>query len=71
MFSFPVGPEEFVKSSWSKNNPKTCVSVAIKPEGVAVRDSKDPGNTTQFYTHDEWAAFIKGVKAGEFDQKKA
>jgi hypothetical protein len=35
-FSFVVSDDDFRKSSWSKNNPKTCVLVAIAPEGVAV-----------------------------------
>lgn len=64
---FPVNDRDFLKSRWSKNNPKTCVSVAIRPEGVAVRDTKDPSKATQFYTRDEWNAFIAGVKEGEFD----
>lgn len=64
---FVVSDREFTKSSWSKNNPKTCVTVAIKPEGVAVRDSKDPDKATQFYSHEEWDAFVQGVKNGEFD----
>lgn len=64
---FAVSDQDFKKASWSKNNPKTCVMVAIKPEGVAVRDSKDPTKETQFYTHEEWDAFVRGVKGGEFD----
>lgn len=69
-FSFPVTNQDFVKSSWSKNNPKTCVMVARKPEGVALRDSKNPDAGTQFYTNDEWNAFVSGVKSGEFDINK-
>jgi len=65
---FPVAGGDFKKSSWSRNNPKTCVLVAIKPEGVAVRDSKNPSKGTQFYSNDEWDAFISGVKGGEFDR---
>lgn len=64
---FSVNDEDFKKSSWSKNNPKTCVTVAIKPDGVALRDSKDATKNTQFYSNAEWAAFIAGVKSGEFD----
>ena len=63
---FKVSDRDFRKSRWSKNNPKTCVMVAIKPEGVAVRDSKDSGKHTLFFTHDEWNAFVKGVKEDEF-----
>ena len=63
---FPVLDKDFQKSSWSKNNPKTCVMVATKPEGVAVRDSKDPSKRTLYFSHDEWAAFVAGVRDGEF-----
>ncbi len=44
-----------------------CVAVARKKRGVAVRDSKDPRKTTIFFTPAEWACFVQGVKAGEFD----
>jgi len=44
-----------------------CVEVARKDGLVAVRDSKDPGRGALSYTAAEWAAFIAGVKAGEFD----
>lgn len=67
LFNFPVNDQDFKKSSWSKNNPKTCVEVAKKPEGVAVRDSKNPNGSILYYTHDEWSAFINGAKNGEFD----
>ncbi len=63
---FPVDEKDFRKSSWSKNNPKTCVEVAVKEAGVAVRDSKNPQGGTLYFTHDEWSAFTKGVSAGEF-----
>ena len=64
---FMVRDEEFVKSSWSKNNPKTCVMVALKAEGIAVRDSKDASKSTLYFSHEEWQAFVKGVVGGEFD----
>lgn len=66
--AFAVLDREFVKSSWSKNNPKTCVMVAVKPEGVALRDSKDPSKKTLFFNHDEWDAFLSGARAGEFNR---
>lgn len=45
-----------------------CVSVTLTRGEVLVRDAKHPmlSPTLQF-THEEWAAFVKGVKAGEFD----
>jgi hypothetical protein len=65
--SFPVRDEDFKTPSWSKNNPKTCVAVAIKPEGVAVRNSQDPSKNTVFFSTEEWSAFVKGVKSDEFN----
>ncbi len=64
-----VDEDGFRKSSWSVQNPASRFCVAVKMEGksVMVRDTKDPAKTTITYSRDEWDAFIKGVKAGEFD----
>lgn len=64
---FEVSDEDFVKASFSKNNPKTCVLVAVKAEGVAVRDGEDSSKNTLFFSREEWGAFVAGAKAGEFD----
>lgn len=45
----------------------TCVEVAGTAQGVAVRDSKLPEGPVLLFTQDEFGAFVKGVKAGEFD----
>jgi hypothetical protein len=45
----------------------TCVEVAVRTAGVAVRDSKDPGGPELRFTAAEWDAFVRGVRAGEFD----
>lgn len=46
----------------------SCVAVAPLADGrVAVRDTKDREQTTLHFTHEEWAAFVAGVKNGEFD----
>jgi hypothetical protein len=34
---------------------------------VALRDSKDTTKPPHFFDSEEWAAFLTGVKAGEFD----
>ncbi len=64
---FSVKDEDFKVSSWSKNNPKTCVAVAIKKDGVAVRNHNDSNRNTVYFSYDEWQAFVKGAKSGEFD----
>jgi hypothetical protein len=55
------------KSSHSGGN-NQCVEVAPLPDGsVAVRHSLHPEAATIVYTAGEWAAFVAGVKDGEFD----
>lgn len=44
-----------------------CVEVGRTPDGsVHVRDTKDRAHELRF-TREEWAAFVAGVKNGEFD----
>jgi len=58
----------FMKSSYSGGgSANECVEVARTGSGGrAVRDSKSPDAGTQFYTPGEWAAFVAGMKTGEF-----
>jgi hypothetical protein len=45
-----------------------CVAVGRTPEGgFAVLDTKEPGQSALRFTAEEWAAFVAGVKNGEFD----
>ncbi len=48
-----------------------CVEVGQSPDGsVVVRDSKDTERAVSLaFTSEEWTAFVKGVKAGEFDPR--
>ena len=56
---------QFRKSSFSTLQ---CVEVAPLPDGsISVRDSKDTSRPAHVFTCDEWAAFVAGVKVGEFD----
>ena len=49
-------------------NNSACVQVAHLPGGmVALRDSKDTTKSPHIFDREEWAAFLTGVKAGEFD----
>jgi uncharacterized protein DUF397 len=54
------------KSSWSNAN--GCVEVAFVQGRVAVRDSKDRSGPVLVFTAHEWDAFLRGVRAGEFDR---
>jgi len=45
-----------------------CVEVGRTSDGVVlVRDTKDRAQEALAFTDEEWAAFVAGVKAGEFD----
>jgi hypothetical protein len=49
-------------------NNSACVQVAHLPGGmVALRDSKDTAKPAHVFDREEWAAFVTGVKAGDFD----
>jgi Domain of unknown function (DUF397) len=56
------------KSSWSGSNGGNCVEVATNLPGiVAVRDSKDPDGPKLVFSSEEWDAFVRRMKAGQFD----
>ncbi|HXP18708.1 MAG TPA: DUF397 domain-containing protein [Streptosporangiaceae bacterium] len=56
------------KSTYSNGNGGACVEVARNLPGiVAVRDSKDPQGPRLIFTPAEWAAFVSGVRDGEFE----
>lgn len=45
-----------------------CVAVAaLSDGGVAVRDEKTAAGPVLTFTANEWAAFLAGVRDGEFD----
>jgi len=44
-----------------------CVEVARKDGQVAVRDSKNQNSGHLVFSNEEWAAFLIGAKAGQFD----
>lgn len=57
---------KFKKSSFS-NNYGTCVGVAKDSEQILVTNTNNEKPIVKF-TKSEWNAFLKGVKAGEFDE---
>lgn len=62
----PVGPWRKASAS---NGTGGCIELAPTAEGgVLLRDSKDNGNgPIQYFTRHEFAAFLDGCNAGEFN----
>lgn len=57
---------DWKKSSYSSNN-GSCVEVKLTGDLVAVRNSNHPDDGQVLFTRDEWAAFLPGVRDGEFN----
>lgn len=58
----------FKKSSYSPVLPNIkCVDVSIGENDVLVTNFSDKDSPILRFKHDEWVAFIKGVKNEEFD----
>lgn len=61
-------PGAIWRKSRHSNPTGNCVEVAELAEGcIAVRNSRDPGGPALLYSRAEMAAFVHGVKSGEFD----
>jgi len=66
MTAYDVSSAVWITSRFCNNS--ACVQVAHLPGGmVAVRDSKNTSVPAHVFDSEEWAAFIDGVKAGDFD----
>jgi hypothetical protein len=56
------------RKSQASNPSGNCVEVAALPGGeIAVRNSRHPSGPALVYTRAEVAAFLVGVRNGEFD----
>jgi hypothetical protein len=53
-------------SSFCTEGGGTCLEVTQVTNGVSVRNTSTDEPAT-YYSYSEWAAFIQGVKLGEFD----
>lgn len=61
-----AGQVRFTRSSFCSLG--GCVEVGRLADGsVAVRDSKDPDLPALVFSRAEWAEFLAGARAGEFD----
>lgn len=56
--------------SWTKSSASgtgNCVEVQRAGASILVRDSKHPHGPQLTFTIAEWAAFLQGAQAGEFN----
>lgn len=61
---------DWITSSLSGPNSGQCVEIAFAPGWIGVRDTKQHGQGPVLaFTPAEWAAFVAGVRAGEFDPR--
>jgi hypothetical protein len=62
-------PEVVWQKSRRSNPSGNCVELALLPAlvGVAMRNSRDPDGPALVYTVEEIAAFLGGVREGDFD----
>lgn len=45
----------------------SCIRVAPHKVIIVIGDSKYPDGPVLSYSHDEWFAFVKGIRQGDFD----
>jgi len=58
----------WAKSSFSEPNGGSCVEVNLGRQGlVGVRDTKLEASPVFVFDTAEWVAFLRAVKAGQFD----
>lgn len=67
-----AGHPDLASAAWRKsslsNGATNCVEVAMLADGsVGVRHSRRPDGEVIVYSASEWAAFVAGVKAEEFE----
>jgi hypothetical protein len=56
----------WTRSSYCADN--ACVEAAAIGDVIAVRDAKDLDRPFLQFSRDEWAAFLDGVAAGDFQR---
>jgi hypothetical protein len=60
------GPGEWRKSSISDT--KECVEIRFLGRAIQVRNSRDRGGPVFTFDAPSWAAFLAGVRSGEFER---
>ena len=45
----------------------SCIRVAPHQGMIVIGDTKNPYSPVLSYSHEEWSAFVKGIRQGDFD----
>jgi hypothetical protein len=66
-----VTEPEHARLVWHKSSASAgggdCVEVAIGPQSIYVRHSRHAEDEPLAFRYEEWAAFLTGVRNGEFE----
>jgi hypothetical protein len=65
-----VSDLEWPPGTWRKSTASAtsnCVEVSFAGEFILMRHSRSPQGPVLSFSHPEWAAFLTGVRDGEFD----
>jgi hypothetical protein len=64
-----TGSDPFAGARWknASNQDGSCVDLALIPDALAVRDSKNPEGPKLAFRAGRASAFLVGVKVGRFD----
>jgi hypothetical protein len=65
MNGIEIPDERWHKSTYSDGQ-ANCVEVALTPDTMAVRDSKNPKGPALTFTAEAWSSFVRGIADGEF-----
>ena len=65
-----MADSEQARISWRKSTASAsgeCAEVAFDGDVVHMRHSQNPSGSVLTFSQAEWAAFVTGVRGGEFD----
>jgi hypothetical protein len=60
------GKERLVWQKSARCDSGTCVEVAVTAAGIGMRNSGDPNGPVLWFSQAEWAAFVEGLRRGDF-----
>jgi len=59
--------ERWVRSRYCSGANSMCVEVTLGVDQVGVRDAKASAGPVLLFSVEEWRAFVRGIRAGDFN----